>query len=337
MSRKPRKLARILVIKLGALGDFVQALAAMQHIRAAHPDAHITLLTTPPFEALARASPYFNDVESDGRPDGIGETIEMIRRLRRARYDRVYDLQTSSRSNLYFHLLQPFAPEWSGVALGCALPHRNRERGKMHTLERQAEQLRDAGIWPDAPVTPGSAPPADLSWILDSRSHAAARPMNPTSAGRPYVLLVPGASAHRPEKRWPVESFADLGDLLRKRGLDVLIIGGMPESALARAIQRKVQARDLTGRTDFAQIAALAARATLAVGNDTGPMHLIAAAGAPTLVLFSAASDPMLCGPRGHVAVMQSPNLDDLAVSDVVSAVDRLAPPPTPSAYRSAP
>jgi len=334
VARKPREIAKILVIKLGALGDFVQALAAMEHIRAAHPKAHITLLTTPPFEALARASPYFNDVETDGRPEGFGDAVSMIRRLRRAHYDRIYDLQTSSRSNLIFYLLQPFGPQWSGVAFGCNLPQRNPERGRMHTLERQADQLKAAGIWPDAPIRPGSAPPADLSWIL--KKGPAARPVS-ASAGRPYALLVPGSSAHRPDKRWPVESFAELGEALRKRGLEIIILGGMQESALARAIQRKVQARDLTGRTDFAQIAALAARATVAVGNDTGPMHLIAAAGAPTLVLFSSASDPTLCGPRGHVAVLQADKLDELPVDQVLRAVEILSPAPPPFVWRAAP
>jgi len=337
VSRKPREISKILVIKLGALGDFVQALAAMAHIRAAHPKAHITLLTTPPFEALARASPYFNDVESDGRPAGIGDNIGMIRRLRRNRYDRVYDLQTSSRSNLYFYLLGPFPPQWSGTAFGCSLPHRNRDRGRMHTLERQAEQLKDAGIWPNAPITSGSAPPPDISWILKKGAAASARPANTAGTSRPYVLFVPGSSEHRPEKRWTIDGFAELGEALRKRNLEILIVGNMQESSLARAIQRKVQARDLTGRTDFAQIAALGARATLAVGNDTGPMHLIAAAGAPTLVLFSSASDPTLCGPRGHVAVLQAANLAELSARDVISAVDRLAPPPPPSLYRTAP
>ena len=335
MSRKTREIKKILVIKLGALGDFVQALAAMKHIREAHPDAHITLLTTSPFEALARASPYFNAVEPDGRSAGIGETLSMISRLRAAQYDRVYDLQTSSRSNLYFQLLRPFPPEWSGVAVGASLPHRNRDRGKMHTLERQAEQLQEAGIWPDAPLTPGSAPPADLSWII--KKSGAARPMTSAGTARPYALLVPGASAHRPEKRWPVERFAELGQHLRDRGLDVLVVGGPQESALAMAIQRKVQARDLTGRTDFAQIAALGARATLAVGNDTGPIHLIAAAGAPTLVLFSAASDPTLCGPRGHVAVLQAQDLNELPVTDAIAAVARLVPVMPNDAFRRTP
>ena len=53
---------KVLVLKFGALGDFVLALAAMKRIRLAHPKAKITLLTTPPFEALAKASPYFNAV-----------------------------------------------------------------------------------------------------------------------------------------------------------------------------------------------------------------------------------------------------------------------------------
>ena len=324
MTAKTGEPNKILVLKFGALGDFVLALAAMKRIRMAHPRAHITLLTTPPFEALAKASPYFNAVETDGRPDGIGQWWAMARRVRAARYDRIYDLQTSSRSSMLFQALRPFPPQWSGIAAGCALPHRNPARVTMHTLERQADQLREAGIWPDAPTGVDTAPPPDLSWILHKvgAQRAAASGQTP----RPYVLLVPGGSAGRPEKRWPAEHYADLAAILKKRGLDIVVIGGPEESALARVIQRKAQTRDLTGRTDFAQIAALGARASLAVGNDTGPTHLIAAAGAPTLVLFSDASDPALCGPRGHVAVLRSPNLADLSVSEVAAACSHLSP-----------
>ena len=322
-------IAKVLVIKLGALGDFVLALAAMKHIRLAHPKADITLLTTPPFEALAQASGYFNTVEADGRPEGLGGWMAMIGRLRAARYDRVYDLQTSSKSGAYFQLLRPFPPAWSGIAFGCSLPHRNRRRNHMHTLERQADQLKDAGIWPDAPTEPETAPAPDLSWIL-RKSASRGRTRGGLTA-KPYALLVPGGSAHRPEKRWPVERFADLAVALRARGLDIVIIGGPQESALARTIQSRVQARDLTGRTDFAQIAALGARAALAVGNDTGPLHLIAAAGAPTLALFSHASDPALCAPRGRVRVLRVPKLDQLSVAEVEQAVGELVAEAAPA------
>ena len=320
-----KEIKKVLVIKLGALGDFVLALAAMKKIREAHPRAKITLLTTPPFEALAKLSPYFNTVETDGRPSDLGDLTALLGRLRKARYDRVYDLQTNSRTNWYFQALRPFAPQWSGIATGCSLPQRGKARYHMHTLERQADQLKQAGIWPDAPTEPGGAPAPDLSWIL--RRIKEPRPVAGAAAPRPYVLLVPGGSAHRPEKRWPVESYAQLAALLKARGLDIVIIGGPQESAMARQIQKAVgQARDLTGRTDFAQLAVLGAKAALAVGNDTGPTHLLAAAGAPTIALFSDASDPELCGPRGHVAVIRSPDLKALPVSTVASAAIALLP-----------
>ncbi len=312
---------RILVIKLSALGDFVLALAAMKKIRQAHPTAEITLLTTPAFESLAKACPYFDHVETDGKPEGLGAWLALRSRLRAAGYDRVYDLQTSSASGRIFYLLMPFPPAWSGIALGCSLPHRNRGRNDMHSLERQADQLKHAGIWPDAPTTPGAAPPPDLSWVL-AKGNAGPRT-------KPYVMLIPGGSAHRMDKRWPAERFGELAELLSARGFDIVIIGGLQESALARQIQRYVgTARDLTGRTDFAKVAAMGARAALVIGNDTGPLHLAAAAGAPTIVLFSQASDPKLSAPRGHVTVLQASNLEELTVADVAQAVNALTQSP---------
>ena len=74
-----RHVPKILVIKLSALGDFVLALAAMKKIRQAHSKAHISLLTTPPFEALAKASPYFNAVDIDGRPESLPDWIARAR------------------------------------------------------------------------------------------------------------------------------------------------------------------------------------------------------------------------------------------------------------------
>lgn len=313
----PPRRERILVVKLSALGDFVLALAAMRRIREAHPKARITLLTTPPYRALAEACPYFNAVETDGRPAGLGGWLALRRRLRAADYDRVYDLQTSAQSNRIFQALRPGAPAWSGIALGCSLPHRNPRRDHMHTLERQADQLREAGIWPDAPVEAGTAPAPDLSWIW-----AGERRGKSPSGERPYALLVPGGSAHRLDKRWPVENYAALARRLDEAGFDAVIIGGPQETGLAHRIQREApRARDLTGRTDFAQVARLGARAAMAIGNDTGPLHLAAAAGAPTVALFSAASDPALSAPRGRVAILQAP---DLAALDV-GAVERAA------------
>ncbi len=323
-----RPVERILIVKLSALGDFVLALAAMKQIRASHAKAHITLLTTPPFEALAKICPYFNAVDTGGRPASVSEWMALRTRIRAARYDRVYDLQTSAQSNRIFQVLRPGPPAWSGIAFGCSLPHRNPLRDSMHALERQADQLMCAGIWDDAPTEPGSAPPPDLSWVL--KSTPAERPVSGHNRPRPYVMFVPGGAAHRLDKRWPVERYSELARILSSRGFDIVIIGGPQEADLAHTIQRAAPCtRDLTGRTDFASVARLGAKAALAVGNDTGPLQLAAAAGAPTIVLFSRASDPALSAPRGRVAILRADNLDELPVAQVAQAANSLAPGPT--------
>ena len=315
---------RILVVKLAALGDVVQAFPPFAHIRAAHPQAHITLLTTPPYVSLAAASSHFDAIETDGRPRRLGETLAMLRRLRRARYDRVYDLQTSGRSSAYFLALWPRPPQWSGIAPFASHPHRNPARDHMHTLERQAEQLRDAGVWPDAPVRRGEAGAPDLSFMLDDPAPER-RPAH-FGLAAPYALLIPGASARRPAKRWPAGRYAELARALLGRGMGVVVVGGPAEAEIGREIAAAAPgAADLTGATDYAQIAGLGARAALAVGNDTGPTHLVAAAGAPTLVLFSADSDPALCAPRGRrVEIVQVARLADLPSPPVLEKVLQL-------------
>ena len=319
-----RRSNRILVIRWGPIGEFVLSLSAMQRIREAHPKDQITLLTTRQFEALAKSSPYFDEVESDADTAGVGPTLSLVNRIKRARYARVYDLQNDARTRVLFRLMWPGRPQWSGAAQGASLRHRNPGRDRMHILERQADQLSAAGIWPDAPTEQGSAPAPDLSWILKK----APPPREGLSAPKPYVVLVPGGSS-KPEKRWPVEQFAALANHFRALGFDIVVLGGPDESALARAIQRTVgQARDLTGRTDFAQIAILGARAALAVGNASGPIQLLAAAGAPTIALFSAAMDPRITAPRGYVTILQAKNLADLPVAQVAQAAAALAPQP---------
>jgi ADP-heptose:LPS heptosyltransferase len=103
-----------------------------------------------------------------------------------------------------------------------------------------------------------------------------------------------------------------------------VVLGGPAEAPLAAEIlQARPDGLDLTGRTDLAQIGALARRAGMAIGNDTGPTHLVAAAGCPTLAVFGEDSDPALCAPRGPAAgwVRQVP----LASLGVEQALEGLA------------
>lgn len=296
---------RILVIKLAALGDFVQAFGPFAAIRAHHPAAEITLLTTPPYAGLARRAPWFDAVWTCGRPSWRDPVAwwRLARRLRGAGFSRVYDLQTSSRSSRY-RLLVGRRAEWSGIASGASHLHANPRRDSLHTVERQREQLEMAGI--------RHFPPPEMGWLDADLSDFALPPR--------FALLVPGASPGRPGKRWPAERY---GDLAAGLDLPVAVVGGPAEAPLAAEIARWAPgALDFTGRTDFPALGALGRRAAFAVGNDTGPIHLIAATGCPTLALFGPESDPALCAPRGPaVAVMRHPRLADLEPAEVRAAL----------------
>jgi ADP-heptose:LPS heptosyltransferase len=299
---------RVLVIKLGALGDFVQALGPMQAIRRAHPDARITLLTTQPYVELARAIPWFDEVLVDERKRDLGSWWALRRLLRAGRYDRVYDLQTSDRTGWYFRILGPGRrPEWSGIAKGASHRHENPSRDAMHTLDRQAEQLALAGI--------ASVPPPDLSWVTADLSRF--------DLGTRHVMLVPGASAHRPAKRWQIGRYAELARDIAARGARPVIVGTAEERDLGRFVAvRCTDARDLTGQTGLVELFALALNASGAVGNDSGPMHMAAVGGTPSVVLFSSESDPALCAPRGlRVTVLRRKELTGLAVGEVAAAL----------------
>jgi len=299
---------QILVIKLAALGDLVQALGPCAAIRRHHKEARITLLTTAPFEDLARQSGYFDEVWLDGRPKLLQpfRWLALRRRLRSGGFSRVYDLQTSDRSGFYFRLFGPGSkPEWSGIAAGCSHPHANPKRDFMHTYERQIEQLGMAGIL-DVPSPDLSGVSADAT-VFD--------------LAKKFALLVPGGAAHRPEKRWPAEAYGELARRLVDKGIQPVLLGTSGERAvLETIIVLCPEAKNLADQTDFGQVVALARNAEFSVGNDTGPMHLIAIAGCRSVVLYSGASDPALCAQRGRdVRILRRDRLSELSVDEVLA------------------
>ena len=324
------KALNVLVIKLSALGDFVLALGAMKAVREMHPKARITLLTTPFFKEFAELCPYVDAVETDGRPDSMKATAALITRIRKAKYDIIYDFQTSGRTKNYFTALSKTgkAPLWSGHHEKAAFFHDNGERATMHSIDRLAEQLEVAGVAPGGRWLGNSAPKPDLSWVRPKLRDAPRLQPAYFSLEEPYMLLIPGASAHREAKRWPVENYAELAKRVADAGITPVIIGGKDEGPLAHEIVRQEpRTKSLTTRTDLFQIVTLAEKALFVVGNDTGPMHMAAIAGAPGVALFALTeSNPDHAAPRGDTTIIinSAPTLAELSVDDVWHSVRAL-------------
>jgi len=303
MSDKPFE--NILIIKLGALGDFIQALGPMKAIRQHHKGAHVTLLTSAPYENFAKDSSYFDSIWIDEKPKWFQiKAVLKLRRLLNAGYfSRVYDLQNNDRTAFYLRLFSP-RPEWVGAAYGAS--HRNAKPSRTagHAFDGHVETLTMAGIT--------NIEIDDLRWIKATPEKYA--------LPQPFVLLVTGCAPNRPEKRWPAPHYARLSALLIGMGYQPVLIGAKAEISLNKTIAQSVPGIiDLTGQTDLADIIGLGRLAAGAIGNDTGPVHMIAPTGCPVLVLFSKHSNPTRHAPKGlHVKILQKENLEDLKPEDVL-------------------
>lgn len=305
-------MARILVIKHGALGDVVLATAAFQAIRKYHREDHIILLTTPGYADMLRASGYFDEIWIDSRPKLYHpiDFFRLIEKIRGGKFTRIYDLQTSERTSWYFYLMRKPVPEWVGIAKGASHRHDTPERRKLHTLERHKQQLAIAGI-KDVPLP-------DISWLASGIGHF--------NLPDRYALIVPGGSEHRTGKRWPAHNYGTLCTWLVDRGITPVLIGTRAEQAVISTIKTMCEeARELLGKTTYAEVAELARHAVFAIGNDTGPMHIVAATGCKSLALFSKFSNPALCAPCGSaVSLIQKDNLADLTPETVIDSIRKM-------------
>lgn len=305
------KSGKVLVIKLGALGDFIQALGAMAAIRRHHPEAEIVLLTTKAYKELGEDCGYFDKVWLDSRPQLFD--FESWWRLRKTfiagNFDRVYDLQNNDRTSFYFRLFpRGNKPEWVGAAKGASHRNNSPERTSGHALEGHRQTLALAGIH-DVDVD-------DLSWMNSDASRF--------SLPEKYVLLVPGSAPGRPEKRWPPGLYGELASMIAQSGVIPVILGTANEAETAAAITSFCPATiNLAGHTSLYDLAELARGAKAAAGNDTGPMHIIAAAGCPSVVLFSGHTDPVRHGPKGKkVEILHKDNIGEISPKEVFDLLE---------------
>jgi ADP-heptose:LPS heptosyltransferase len=307
---------KILVIKLGALGDFIQAAGPFEAIRLQHQAEHITLLTSPDFADIAIASPWFDHIKVDHKPKLVQITkwLSLRKWMRGAGFKRIYDLQTSDRSNFYYKMLKPLTqsnvePDWSGIATGCSHPHDNIHRDLMHTIDRQKEQLHKAGIH--------NIPSGDFSWINSN--------IRQFGLQKEFALLAPGGASHRPQKRWPRKNYQELIRYFGSIKIQVALIGGKEETLLLNKLATSdPNCISLAGKTNHLDLFSLARKAIIVIGNDTGPMHIAAASGSKTIILYSAASDPALCGQRGNdVTIFREHQVSDISPNQIIKHISQ--------------
>ena len=311
---------RLLVVRLGAMGDVIHALPAITALRQMHPGWVIDWVVEPAWCALLTgncetsnpglgpAQPLVNHLyvasSKAWRHDPLSrkthnEISALRHELRNGDYDAVLDLQGAVRSaavacmtGCHRRIGESKPREWAARWL---FTERIPTRG-VHVIEQDVELAAAVAGDDLAPVEP---------WLPVDLAAEAWCDQLLAGAGRPAVLLNPGAGWGA--KRWPVERYAAVAETLAHRGYRVLVNGGPGEDSLVEAIEAQSGGAGKPLNATIAQLIALTRRVALMIAGDTGPLHLACALGRPVVGIYGP-TDPARNGPFGtRFRVLRSP------------------------------
>ena len=289
---------KILIIRLGAFGDALQSEGAIHDVRLQFPQAEITFLTTKPYQRIFERCPWIDRVLIDPRQPRYN--ILALWRLRQTLikegFNLIVDLQNSKRSLLYRGWL---GGDWSQKDEVYNQALAKRLDRSISVLERAVIQLENAGIETKHTLYP------NVSWMVDDADDL----LKSEGLSSGFILLLPGSSARHPQKRWP--HYAALAALLIERGFSVITAPGPDELELCKKLPCPSILKD--GRPiSFNLLAGLMKKASLVIGNDSGPTHLAAYLDVKGLALFGSHASAQQIGLDAFLKIIQVRDLRSL-------------------------
>lgn len=299
----------VLIVKPSSLGDVIHALPFLNAVKERYPDCRVDWVISKKLRGIVEEHPLIDrliaiDKDSWKSILKLHRTVEDIMKARHElqsrTYDIVADLQGLLRSGIItFVTRSPLKVGFLNAREGSRYFYDKRVRtnGCKHAVDRNMLVARAIG-----------APSDRVEFPLPLSKTAVEKVKGLVGQAGEYVVLVP--SARWPSKRWPPEHFASL---LKKLKVPSVITGSAEDRPAAMKIIEGSQGNtlNLCGSTDLKELTALIAGAKVVVSNDSGPMHIAAALGIPTIALFGP-TDPERTGPYGwkekeNISVITAP------------------------------
>jgi heptosyltransferase-1 len=306
--------SRILLIKLSGLGDVVHTLPVLVKLRARYPSARIDWLITPEHAEIVRCHPALSNVVLFARRDfskrgrrwrAMLGFLDLLKQIRRAKYDLVIDLHGQARSAFFTFVSgarvcigfdrpvkDTIRHGWRGAREGSWIAYTHRI--PIPTLDVHAI---DRYLWL-GPLLGLDDNPPDLTIHLSSQTaHNVQRLLEEhgVPASKALAVLAPGTIWET--KRWTIEGFAAVARQFLHDGFAVALAGTRRDQARCRQIAAAAPGTyDLSGMTTPAELAALIERAEVCVTNDSGAMHVASSLGNPMISVFGP-TNPVRVGP----------------------------------------
>ena len=272
-------MSNILIIKHGSLGDIAQASGAIQDICDHHSTDDIFLLTTNLYIDLFRKNSSLKEIILDKRLSRFNliYLYSLMKKIKKNKFTKVYDLQNSSRTSFYKKILFPNANLNIWCSSETTLPNNKtkEEFDKNPVLERFNHQLQSSGIETKHTMSP------DFSWSCVDIEKI----MNEYKLSN-YILLFPFCSPHLTLKKWPY--FNNLINLIKSKYKDQfkIITAPGPKEINEADQYDAIKILDNGKAVSVSQLSSLIKKSSFVVANDTGPAHMTAHLNAKGLTLF---------------------------------------------------
>jgi len=272
-------MSNILIIKHGSLGDIAQACGAIQDISENHKNDQIHLLTTKPYFDLFKKNPFIHDVILDKRLSKFNliYLYSLMRKLKKLNFQKIYDLQNSSRTKFYKNILfsNININKWSSSETTLPSGKTKEEFDKIPVLDRFEHQLKFSGVLTNHTMKP------DFSWSCSNIDQ-----IKKNYNLENYIILFPFCSAHLINKKWPY--YNELINLIKnkfKNQFKIVIAPGPSEIIEANQINA-ICILDNGRALDISQLSSLISDSSFVIANDTGPAHMAAHLNAKGITLF---------------------------------------------------
>ena len=296
-------MSNILIIKHGSLGDIAQASGAIQDISENHKHDQLYILTTKPYFDLFKKNPYLTDVILDRRLSRFNliYLYFLMRKIKKLKISKVYDLQNSSRTNFYKKILFPKSNFETWCSSNTTLPDdkSKNEFDKNPVLERFNYQLKTSGLKIKNTMIP------DFSWSCTDISE-----IKSNYKLERYIILFPFCSPHLFHKKWPY--YNDLIDLINNQynnKYKIVTAPGPKEIEDAKEINALCILNN--GKAlNISRLSSLIKDSSFVIANDTGPAHMAAHLNAKGLTLFGSHT-------TAHKVSIERENFKAIQVNDL--------------------
>ena len=272
-------MSNILIIKHGSLGDIAQASGAIQDISEFYKGDNVYMLTSKPYFDFFKKNPYLKDTILDKRLSRFNliYLFSLMRELKKYKFQKVFDLQNSSRSSFYKRILFPSADSaiWSSSETTLPKDQSKEEFDKKPVLDRFKHQLDSSGLTTNKTMLP------DFKWACSNIDN-----IKKEFGLNKYIILFPFCSPHLQIKKWP--NFNELINLIKNKFKDeykIIVAPGPNEIDKTNEINA-ISILKENKSLDISELAALIKDSSFVVANDTGPAHMAAHLGAKGLSLF---------------------------------------------------